>query len=81
MLASSLVEQPPGQHIWGPVFAFLFVTVCVYIHNVRGYNYITHAVALRVARQRRLLSRVHPCSCKARPTRMVLTDCTWFLRR
>lgn len=36
MLASSLGEQPPGQPIWGPVFAFLFVTLCVYIHNVRG---------------------------------------------
>lgn len=45
MLASSLVEQPPGQPMRGPVFAFLFVTLCVYVHNVRGHNYITHAVA------------------------------------
>lgn len=29
MSASSLVEQPPGHPIWGPVFAFLFVPVCV----------------------------------------------------
>lgn len=76
MLASSLVEQPPGQPIWGPVFAFLFVTLCVYIHSVRGYHYITHTVAL----QRGLLLWVHPCICKVGPTRMVLTDCTWCPR-
>lgn len=68
MLASSLAEQPPGQPIWGPDFAFLFVTLCVYIYSVCGYHYITHTVAL----QRGLLLWIHPHSCKVGPTRIVL---------
>lgn len=80
LLASILVEQPPDQPIWGAVFAFLFGTACVYIHNVCGYNDITHAIALCVAKQRGLLLWVHTCSCKARPARMVLPDCTWCPR-
>lgn len=52
MLASSLVEQAPGQPVQGPVLSFLSVTGCVYIHNVCQYSCITHRVALYVAKQR-----------------------------
>lgn len=78
MLASSLASWPThmGTCLCFPVCNCM----CVYIHNVRGYDYITRAVALHVAKQSGLLLLVHPCSWKAGPAEMVLTDCTWCPR-
>lgn len=46
MSASSLVEQPPGQPIWGPVFAFLFVPVCVHRRCVWVQQCYTHSCSV-----------------------------------
>lgn len=78
MSARSLEEQPPGQPVWGPVFAFLFVP-CVYMHNMRGHSSVTHALALRVAKQRQLLvtgssSQLQSGACQERSDRLYLVS-------
>lgn len=37
---------------YGALSLLFCLCLCVYIHNVRGYSSVTHAVALRVAKQR-----------------------------
>lgn len=78
MSASSLVEQPPGQPIWGLCLLFC-LCLCVYIHNVRGYSSVTHAVALRVAKQREPLvmgssSQLQSGARQDGPVRLYLTS-------